>query len=230
MPARDGRLVCEYLENVAGDLLRDYPDIVSSLAQNGNGIYALYRGDRLYYLGLATNLRRRLDQHLRDRHRGTWDRFSLYLTVDDRHLREIEALFLRISKPRGNRTAPRLTGSENLGTELRRQIRDSQRQQRNHILGQKTAGDRGGEAPPLRRTTPALAGYGKKPMRIRLLHGGRTHIARVDSEGTIHYQGSAFASPSGAACAITGVPTNGWQVWQYRRGPGEWVPLRELRR
>jgi len=122
MPVGDGRLVCEHLENVARDLLQDYPGIVRSLARGGRGIYALYRGDRLYYLGLAANLRQRLSQHLRGRLRGSWDRFSVYLTVDDRHLHEMEALSLRISKPRGHRARPRLRRSENLGPELRRRI------------------------------------------------------------------------------------------------------------
>jgi len=57
MPAGDGRLVCQHLENVARDLLQDYPDIIRSLARGRHGIYALYRGDRLYYLGLAARMR-----------------------------------------------------------------------------------------------------------------------------------------------------------------------------
>ena len=66
-------------------------------------------------------------------------------------------------------------------------------------------------------------------LEIRLLHRGQTHAAVVSEDGTIHYQGKAFSTPSGAARAITGVPTNGWRVWQYQRSPGEWVPLRALR-
>jgi len=235
MPVRDGRLVCQHLESIGRDLLGDYPEIIRSMARGRHGIYALYRRDRLYYLGLAANLRQRLTQHLRGRLGGSWDRFSLYLTVDDRYLREMEALFVRIGKPRGNRARPRLERSENLGPELRRRITEKQRQQRDHILGRAAGGDRGGgtsqEArPTTRAAVPALWRYVTKRMEIRLLHKGQTHVASVHRDGTIHYQGRVFASPSGAARAITGVAANGWRVWQYQRSGAEWVPLRTLRR
>ena len=35
-----------------------------------SGIYALYRKERLYYVGLTTNLLGRINQHLKDRHAG----------------------------------------------------------------------------------------------------------------------------------------------------------------
>jgi hypothetical protein len=233
MPDREGRLVCEHLENIARDSLQDYPQIIRSFARGRHGVYALYRGSRLYYVGLATNLRRRLDQHLRDRLRSTWDRFSLYLTTDDRHLHEIEALFLRIGKPPGNRTRPRLT-SKNLEPELRRRMTEKQRQQRDHILGRTgRGGGRGHAKKPLARTGRAgpavLSPYVTERMKIRLSHGGRMHTASVHRDGTIHCEGRAFMSPSGAARAIVGVTVNGWRVWQYQRPRGDWVQLRALR-
>jgi hypothetical protein len=235
MRAGSGHLVSQHLENVSRDLLRDYPDIIRSFARSGNGIYALYRGDRLYYVGLATNLRQRLARHLRDHLRGTWDRFSLYLTVDGEHLREMEALFLHISKPRGNLATPRLVRSESLEPELRRRIAERQRQQRERIFRRTptrereqhstegTGRTRAGSAPA------ALWRYVDARLKIRLVHRGQTHTGVVQKNGTIHYQGTVFSTPSGAARAITGVPTNGWRVWQYQRSPGEWVPLRALR-
>ncbi|MBN1460845.1 MAG: GIY-YIG nuclease family protein, partial [Armatimonadetes bacterium] len=70
-------LVTQHLENVSRKILAKYPEIIREFASYGNGIYALYRKDRLYYLGLATNLRQRLKQHLHDQHAQTWDRLSL---------------------------------------------------------------------------------------------------------------------------------------------------------
>jgi hypothetical protein len=233
MPGRDNRLVCQHLEGVARDLLRDYPEIIRALARDHNGLYALYRGDRLCYVGLASNLRRRLSQHLRDHLGGDWDRFSLYLTVDGQHLQEMEALFLRISKPQGNRARPRLRQSQDLSPELERRIAASQRQHRDHLLGANARGPTAGEgrerAARTSRLRPApLAPYVTKRMRIRLRHRGQIHLASVHRDGTIHCQGEAYESPSGAALAVTGVSLNGWQVWQYESG-GEWVPLRTLR-
>ncbi len=231
MPGRKDRLVREHLENVAGDVLGDYPKIIESLAGGRNGIYALYRGDRLYYVGLATDLRLRLKQHLRDRLSNKWDRFSVYVTADDRHLHEIEALILRIGKPRGNRTRPRLPGSQSLGPELRRLVRERQRQQADHIIG-RTAGKGGGpqrDRGKRRSTRLPLSQSVKRQRNIRLVHEGKTHVAKVHPDGTIHYRGREFTSPSGAAGAIMGVSVNGWRVWEYQRRPGKWAPLRRLR-
>ena len=61
------------------------------------GIYALFRKGRLYYVGLATALRSRLKAHIKNRHGNSWDSFSIYLTIKDQHMREIEALLLRIA-------------------------------------------------------------------------------------------------------------------------------------
>jgi len=43
----------------------------------------------------------RLRAHVKNRHGQSWDRFSIDLTVKDEHLREIEALMLRIASPPG---------------------------------------------------------------------------------------------------------------------------------
>jgi len=44
---------------------------------------------KLQYVGLAGSLQGRLKTHLHDRHKDSWDRFSVYLTITDSHLREV---------------------------------------------------------------------------------------------------------------------------------------------
>ena len=41
------------------------------------GIYALYHGSKLYYVGLTKNLFGRVRWHLRDRHARKWDSFVI---------------------------------------------------------------------------------------------------------------------------------------------------------
>ena len=94
-------LVHQHLENVSRDLLEQYPDEVRRFIGRNAGIYALYRKDKLYYVGLATALRGRLRAHVRNRHGNSWDRFSIYLTIKDQHLREMEALLLSYRQPKG---------------------------------------------------------------------------------------------------------------------------------
>src|ERR1044072_7444597 len=101
-----------------------------------HGVYALYKGDRLYYVGLATNLRGRLATHMRNQHGQAWDRFSVYLTIGDRSLRELEALLLRIVKPRGNNQTGKFAKSEDLKRRFRRDVRDWQLEELGILLGE----------------------------------------------------------------------------------------------
>ncbi len=66
-------LVCKHLENISGDVLSQYRNVIRDYVKGQHGIYALYQKNRLQYVGLASNLRQRLGHHLKDRLAGTWD-------------------------------------------------------------------------------------------------------------------------------------------------------------
>jgi len=236
MPERSAQLVCQHLENVSRDVLQHYSEIIRAFVRGRHGIYALYRKNRLYYVGLATNLRARLNQHLRDRHAKTWDHFSLYLTVGHQHLREIESLLVRISGPRGNRVKPKFVRSQNLHPGLRRQVSECKRRELDDLF---PGASRSQAKPATRKKSkstdaegrePALAPYVTKGFPIRFKFKGKLHKARVRADGTISYNGHVFPSPSAAAQAVTNKASNGWTAWQYERAPGDWVPLAELRK
>src|SRR5882762_7202956 len=101
MPRR-AQLVCQQLENISREALEKYQTIIRNYTRKRNGVYALYKGDKLYYVGLAIDLRRRLKQHLKDKHVDSWDRFSIYITIGDHHIKEMESLLLRITRPAVN--------------------------------------------------------------------------------------------------------------------------------
>ena len=113
-------LVSQYLERVSYKALERYQDLLQDFTRRRNGVYALYRGDRLYYVGLARDLRSRVNQHLKNRHRGAWDRFSMYLTIGDDHIRELESLVLRIVRTKGNKQIGKFKRAEDLRRALRR--------------------------------------------------------------------------------------------------------------
>ena len=94
MPKKTG-LVSQHLENIDVGALEEHQDIIKTYVRQREGVYALYKKGRLYYVGLASDLRWRLGAHLKDRHKEKWDRFSVYLTVNDQHLKELESLMLR---------------------------------------------------------------------------------------------------------------------------------------
>jgi hypothetical protein len=82
----------------------------------GRGIYVLYRGKRVYYVGLSkVSMRSRLRSHAKSkRHRGKWDHFSFYQIGKRRYIKEVESLLLRIIKPRGNDVSGKFPRKHNL--------------------------------------------------------------------------------------------------------------------
>ena len=127
MKKRGRHLVDQHLEGISRIALENYQQIIREYVRERHGVYALYKNNRLNYVGLATDLRRRLRHHLHDRHAHTWDRFSVYLTVSDKHLHELESLVIRIASPKGNRIMGKFPRSEDLKNEFRKAIKQFQR-------------------------------------------------------------------------------------------------------
>lgn len=227
-------LVSQYLERVSHKALERYQDLLQDFTRRRNGVYALYRGDHLYYVGLARDLRSRVNQHLKNRHRGAWDRFSMYLTIGDDHIRELESLVLRIVRPKGNKQIGKFKRAEDLRRALRRRAREESQKELEELFPRKMLTKR----PSKRRVEeeesrhPILAAYPRRPTRLRGWTKGKRVRARVLRDGTISVRGLRFNSPSMAAYHVIGRKRaiNGWWFWHYERAPGDWVRLRELRR
>jgi len=232
--AKPSQLVCQHLENVSREALKKHQDIVKNYVRGRRGIYALYRRNKLYYVGLASNLRNRLRTHLRDKHRQSWDRFSVYFTVGDKHIKEVESLLLRIADPPGNKVAGRFVKSENLRNKFMSDIRQKQREELNELVGKTSpAKPRKKEKKPTRARKGkeiVLAQYLSEKMRLRARHKGKTIKATAWKDGRIYFDGKLYNSPSAAAAAAVKHGCNGWRFWRYQRAPGDWVPLRELRK
>src|ERR1022692_2690359 len=126
MSSKNRFVVCQHLENISRDVLESHQGIIRDFVRRRQGVYTLSRRGKLYYVGLAKNLRARLTMHLRDRHRQLWDRFSVYLCVGDADLRELEALILRVVRPEGNKQIGKFPRSEDLKRKLGRAIREYQ--------------------------------------------------------------------------------------------------------
>jgi hypothetical protein len=219
------------MEGVSRQVLEKYQRAIRAYVRRRHGIYALYRKNRLYYVGLASNLRARLNHHLRDRHAKTWDRFSVYLTIGDRHLRELEALVIRIASPRGNKVRGKLAKSEDLRRRFRLDVARLHRAELAALFPLSR-----GEVKEVPEQMDAdtgktrLAPYVTKPFPIRWRYKGKLYKAHVRRDGMIRLNGKLYRSPSGAAHAIYRGAIDGWHAWKYERAPGDWVALHELRR
>lgn len=231
--AKQKSLVCQYLENISRDALEKYQEIIRGYVRRRQGIYALYRRGKLYYVGLASNLNVRLKQHLRDRHHQSWDRFSVYITIGDSHMKELESLILRIVQPRGNKQKGKFIKSENLKRLFRRAISDQQKEEREIIVGDtsKRKSSTGKTIPKSKKgRVVSRTAYVNRTIRIKARYKGKTINAYFRKDGNVYYDGKAYRSPSGAAQVVCGRTCNGWSFWTYQRSPGDWVPIDELRK
>jgi hypothetical protein len=193
------------------------------------GIYALYRRDKLHYVGLASSLMGRLRSHLRDRHRGLWDRFSVYLTSDAEHIKELESLLIRIVSPDGNRLGGRLAGSEDLRRSLSRMIKDADDDRRALLLGG-VAGRRRIERKMRGATaTTVLAGLVERRMPLIAQYRNKRFKATLLRSGFIRYRGKLYENPRAAARAAMKRPRNGWSFWRFKDHEGNWVKLAALK-
>ena len=132
MPARP--VVGAYLEDISVKAFDAHPDELYEVIGQEGGIYCLYKHDRLYYVGLASNLFGRIKQHRKDKHRRKWNRFSAYVTKRSQHIRELESLMLRVTAPRGNRQRGKLTGATNLKRDFMQCMKDAHRLQLQCVL------------------------------------------------------------------------------------------------
>ena len=71
-------IITKKLQNVSVAAVEDFSPILLDCVGEDQGIYVLYKGAKLYYIGRAVNLQKRLAQHLRDRHQKNGINF-LYL-------------------------------------------------------------------------------------------------------------------------------------------------------
>ncbi len=89
-----------------------------------SGIYVLRKDRDVYYVGLASSLRARLAQHMKDHHKGEWNRFDLYFILPSKlkYLKELETILIRVARPRGCRTEPDFVKHNNLTGEFKRAL------------------------------------------------------------------------------------------------------------
>lgn len=242
---RQRGLVLGHLERISSRAFDKHNREITDLIGKKHGIYALYRNNNLYYVGLATNLKSRVSQHLRDRHKGKWNYFSLYLVRSEKNLKELESLLLRIADPSGNRTRGRLLGSKDLGKPLKRGMVESARREISDLFSdgkshkqlapsstdRKRAGKKAAATRRKRLKAKVVLNGLIKNQSVRGHHKGVLHRAWVLTSGRIKIKATreVFDSPSSAAEAVVGHKKNGWTFWTYRGADGRWHKLSELR-
>ncbi len=228
-------IVAGYLEKVSSRIFEQYRQSITEMITGHQGLYALYRRDKLYYVGLATNLKSRIRYHLRDRHQGKWTHFSLYIIRKADHIKELESLLLRIADPAGNSIKGNLTRSKNLLPVLKKQVKHELWQEYEGLFEiqpskAKTKKKKIRIGKKSQKDLP-LKGILKPYQRIYASYQGTDYKAKVKPNGTIQMipDRSCYESPSAAGKAIRNRSTNGWAFWKYKDENGELQKLAKLR-
>jgi len=227
---KKNHLLFQHLEDISWRVLEEYPQVAQEMIRRHAGIYALYRKRKLYYVGLASSLMGRLKTHVKDRHRGLWDRFSVYLTTADTDIKEIESLLIQIASPAGNRVGGRLARSQSLRSHFNTRIREIDDDRRALLMGGGVAQRRIRQKTKHGTGTLMLAGLFERRTPLRGVYKKKTYRATLRRDGHISYKGQLFKSPQGAARVALGRVKNGWAFWRYRNESGKWVRLLSLKR
>ena len=226
MASHRAHLVIQHVELMSRRILENHQEVIREYVKGKRGVYALYRGNRLYYVGLASNLRSRLKAHVRDRHAEAWDRFSLYLTEGDEHLRELEAMVLRITMPKGNLAKSKFARSQDLRRYFKRRIQEQYRADLDALFAAPTTKK---EPQDGRGKLGEGAGLVDRRTALRMTYKGKRYRATLRPDGDVRFRGKLYGSPSGAANVVFGRAVNGWKAWRYEESPGKWVRLENLR-
>ncbi len=116
-----GALIEGMSKNLPSDILTDpvFTEKLNEIMRGRAGIYALYKKDKLYYVGLTGNLHGRIKWHLKDKHSGKWDYFKIFRIRKVQYLKDIETLIHHIADTPGNRAKGQVPRDSDLTRVLR---------------------------------------------------------------------------------------------------------------
>jgi hypothetical protein len=225
-------IIAGHLEKIGAKVFDDFSSVITDLIKGNQGIYALFKKDRLYYVGLARNLKSRINAHNKDRHQNKWTHFSLYIVRKEDHIKEIESLVLRVAYPKGNKVRGKLKQSKDLRPLLKRRLKDEWIKQLGGIIGYRNRPVGKIKKGKIKKTDKKpLQGYFPEGKVIHADYKGKEYKGWVYSNGRIKVKGKIFDSPSLAGLAITKKRTmNGWRFWKYKEKNGELIYIDKLRK
>lgn len=220
-------LVINRLENVSKDVFKQYYPLITELVGDSPGIYALYDDNDLYYVGKSTELRKRVKQHLKDRHLASWTHFSLYLARRQDHIHEIESLLVRIANPKGNRVIPRGKSTGILVKQLKKLIQERQRLELASLFAAKKALGKVQRRVAAAVSAYSLAGLVDRRTKLYRTYRGQEYSATLSPQGHVNFNGRRYSSVTAAAKAVIKRKgaISGRGFWYIQNSNGDWVKL-----
>lgn len=164
-----------------GEKRASFLDFLARELPAKQGIYSLYdKKGRLYYSGKASDLPRRLNQHLGDRHGESWDRMTLFHVANSANVAELEGLIVATARPPGNKQKPKI------GQDLRKKLRQYLRRDAVLQIEQAIYPERGHKSDVLARriTTKKLTAVGQARL-ARVLGISQPRVSQLFKKGKI---------------------------------------------
>ena len=223
-------ILTQKLEGISKKIFERYKKKVIQYIGSKPGVYALYDEKELYYVGRASDLARRVNHHLKDRHSALWTHFSVYFTKKVQYANDIEAVIISIAQPKGNKAKPKLGKERKLKDILRKSIKESHQEELRELgFGKK----RKVNSKKKNKNRPSLKHYFKTNKTLMKSYKGKTYKAILLKSGKIKYKNKLYTSLSSAAQAIVhkrspNTAVNGWEFWFIKDSENNWVQLKDL--
>ncbi|MDE0518409.1 MAG: GIY-YIG nuclease family protein [Bdellovibrionales bacterium] len=223
-------ILTQQLEGISKKIFERYKKEVIQYIGNKPGVYALYDEKELYYVGRASDLAKRVNHHLKDRHSALWTHFSVYFTKKAQYANDIEAVIISIAQPKGNKIKPRLGKEKKLKDILRKAIKENHQEELRELgLGRKRRVD----LKKKNKKRLNMKNYFEKSRPLMKSYKGKIYRAILLKSGKIKYKKKSYDNPTSVAKVIvrkhspnTGV--NGWHFWFVKDTENNWVKLSDL--
>jgi hypothetical protein len=124
-----GALIKGMSRRLPSEILEDplFRERLRQIMRGYAGIYALYRGKKLYYTGLTRDLFGRIRWHTQDRHARKWDQFIIFRIHKVRYLKDIETLIHHLVSAPGNRATGKVPRDADLNRILTSLVKEYKR-------------------------------------------------------------------------------------------------------
>ena len=118
-------LVTGHAEDFHVGILKNNLQSFRAMVGRAPGVYVRYNHQDPYYVGLASSMRSRLSDHLKDRLRGKWDRFSFFEIKKKKYLKDVESLLIRAAKTKGkgNKRTPDFAEHRNIKAAIKAEMK-----------------------------------------------------------------------------------------------------------
>ncbi len=226
-------ILTQKLEGISKKIFEKYKKIIVQYIGNKPGVYALYDEKELYYVGLASDLARRVNAHLKDKHSALWTHFSVYFTKKEQYMNDIEAVIISIAQPKGNTVKPKLGKETKLKDFIKQAIKESHQaelmelgfsgKEKKQIVSKKQTISK-----KQSKNRPDLKNYFETERPLIKTYKGKTYKATLLTSGKIQYEDKIYNTPSAVAKEIAQKEMNGWTFWFIQDRSNNWVQLSEL--